>query len=60
MKSYTKSHMTMHIIMSNNTHDKSCKLKLNNIDCYINCHVKFSANFNTQFSFHSIIEKQSK
>ena len=31
----------MHIIIDGNTHDKSCQLKLNNMDWYINCHVGF-------------------
>ena len=26
-----------------NTHDKSCQLKLNNIDCHVNCHSGFDA-----------------
>ena len=31
--------------MSSNTYDKSCQLKLNNIDCHMYCHMKFDVNF---------------
>ena len=49
-KIYTKSYVTIYIIIDGNTHDKPCQLKLDDINCYVYCHIKFSINFDTKFN----------
>ena len=55
-KTYTKSHVAIHMTMSGNTHGKSCELKLNDMDCNVNYHTRFSASFGTQFGVCNIIQ----
>ena len=48
--------MPIHTTIGANTHDKLCQLKLNDKDCHVYCHVKFSVNFFTQFGIPHIIQ----
>ena len=47
--------MAIYMVMSGNLYDKLCQLKLNDMDCYVYCHIRFGVNFNTQFVVLSII-----
>ena len=47
--------MAIYMVMSGNIYGKLYQLKLKNIDCYVYCHIRFGANFNTQFVVPSII-----
>ena len=49
-----ESRVIIQIEMSSNTHCKSCQLKLY-MNYYVNCHARFGASFNIQFSVPSII-----
>ena len=55
-----KSYVIIHITMSDNTHNKSYQLKLNDINYYVYCHMRFDANFNTLFVILNIIKKKKK
>ena len=41
IKMYTKLHAAIHMIIDGNIHDKSCQLKLNNMNCRIYYHMRF-------------------
>ena len=43
----TKSQVAIHVTMSDNTHEKSYQLKLNDMNCHVNCHTRFGVSFGT-------------
>ena len=43
---------------NDNTRNKSCQLKLNDMNCYVNYHIEFDAQVSVRIVVSSIIERE--